>query len=128
MMNNLTSSDVTEVLHELNVETTLPITTLTEVVNEVLNGISTQNVVNLRRQANTHRSTFGSLADIQYVAEYALAIKTIYEVVVYFNGRPEIKDVIEKLKDKVPDIPELFDDSNIDKVVSRFVKWFDNSG
>ena len=116
---SLTDSIVLKIMDEMNVVTTLPTPSVTGIIKEVLNGASKSDVINPRKQDLEDRSTLGSLEDIRYIADYAIAIKAIYEVIVCFGGRSEVKETIARLREVAIDVLEYLNEAEIKSVLER---------
>lgn len=127
MTQTLTDSVVLDCMADLNVMTTLPSPTVAAVVSKALQGTSeTEIVADWRAQNDVERTTLGSLEDIRYIAEYAVAIRTIYEVVVYLGGRPEVQQVLSRLNELAVEAVKKLNPSEIKAIVQRVKSMIDS--
>lgn len=124
--NKLTTAVVEELINSLNVETTLPSPTIRQIVDDVLKGKSETDVVaahsqTLEGRADDH-TRFGSLPDIQTIAAYAVAIKTIYEVVVMLRDDQDIREGLAHLKKVANDVFKYLSETEVEAVLRRLWK------
>ena len=122
----LTTAVVEELIKNLNVETTLPPPAITQIVDEVLKGKSGTEVVasrsqNLGSRTDDH-TRFGSLADIQTAAAYAVAIKAIYDTVVVLRDDQNIRGALAHIKRTASDVFKYLNEKDVEVVLQQLWK------
>ena len=126
MKQALELKDYLLILDEVSFDTPLSTPSVESILQEASDGIALKEIVASRFEHGTeNRTTFGTLADVQYVAQYALAIKTIYEVMIFFADRPEVEEIIAEAGRRIKDFAARFSADEIRRlyVVISSKKW-----
>lgn len=102
MKQALETKDFLLLLNELSFDTPLSIPVIESIIQETCNGAALKDIVTSRFEHGTEsRTTFDTLADVQYLAQYALAVKTVYEVMIFFAERPEVENIIAEAERRI---------------------------
>lgn len=126
MKQALELKDYALILDELSFDTPLSAPSVESIIQEASDGIALKKIVASRVEHDAdNRTTFGTLADVQYVAQYAIAIKTIYEVMIFFAERPEVEEMIAEAERRIQEFSAQFSTDEIRRLyrVISSKKW-----